>query len=106
MCSRVVKSLGTLLLLACGVRAQQTPGLRQVATIALPNVEGRIDHMAYDARSGRLYVAALGNDTVEVIDTKKGAVGHSIPGLRNPQGVGIAPEANRLFVANAKDGSC
>lgn len=88
------------------VCAQPVPDLRQTAATALPKVEGRIDHMAYDARTGRLFVAALGNNTVEVIDVRQAKVIHTITGLANPQGVGIAPEANHIFVANARDGSC
>src|SRR5467141_1773207 len=34
-------------------------------TISLPGVEGRIDHFALDASGERLFVCALGNNTVE-----------------------------------------
>jgi hypothetical protein len=34
------------------------------AKIALGTVEGRIDHMALDAKRERLFAAELGNDTV------------------------------------------
>lgn len=106
MYKRIHALLGALLLMTLWARGQEVSELRQVATIALPNVEGRIDHMAYDAQSGRLYVAALGNNTVEVIDIRQEKVIHTISGLREPQGVGIAPLVHKLFVANAKDGSC
>ncbi len=43
---------------------------------------------------------------VEVIDLRKGERVHSITGLGAPQGVGYAPELNRLFVANDKGGVC
>ena len=36
--------------------------------LSLPDVEGRIDHMAVDIKGKRLFVAALGNNSVEVID--------------------------------------
>ena len=39
-----------------------------VRTIELPGVDGRIDHLAVDSPTQRLYVAALGNNTVEVVD--------------------------------------
>jgi hypothetical protein len=64
------------LLLGGRVHAQVTetsPALRQVAVIALPNVSGRIDHLAFDAARNHLFVAVLGNETVEVVDTAKGA---------------------------------
>jgi DNA-binding beta-propeller fold protein YncE len=51
-------------------QANNTSALSQVQSIQLPNVEGRIDHMAVDSQGGRLFVAALGNNTLEVIDLK------------------------------------
>ncbi|HEV2234614.1 MAG TPA: hypothetical protein VGV68_14575, partial [Terriglobia bacterium] len=38
--------------------------LRLVKTIPLPNVAGRVDHLSFDLKSRRLFVAALGNNTV------------------------------------------
>jgi DNA-binding beta-propeller fold protein YncE len=73
-------------------------------TIALPGVEGRIDHFALDAAGDRLFVCALGNNTVEVLDLRTGERIHSITGLGAPQGIVYIPELNRLFVANDKDG--
>src|SRR4029077_13019487 len=75
-------------------------------TIPLPGVEGGIDHFAFDPAGERLFVCALGNNTVEVIDSRKGERIPSITGLGAPQGVGYAPEVNRLFVANGKGGIC
>src|SRR5690349_11899192 len=102
MHSRVISLLFGLLVLSVASRAQPTPGPHKTATIPLPGVEGRIDHMTFDASSGRLYVAALGNDSVEVIDVKNQTVIHSIAGLHNPQGVDVGPRMHHLFVANAK----
>ena len=78
--------------------------LKQI--FALPGVEGRIDHFAFDAASERLFVCALGNNTVEVLDLRNGARVHSITGLGAPQGVAYLPELDRLFVANDKGGIC
>ena len=75
-------------------------------TIALPGVEGRIDHLAVDLNGQRLFVAALGNNTVEVLDIKSARRLHTISGLHEPQGVLYVASDNRLFVANAKDGTC
>src|SRR5262249_23745421 len=66
----------------------------------------RIDHFAYDPVGERLFVCALGNNTVEVLDLRKGDRIHSITGLGAPQGVVYVPDLNRLFVANDKDGIC
>ncbi len=85
--------------------AQSAPPLRLEKTIPLPEVQGRIDHLSIDTKHQRLFVAALGNNTVEVIDLKAGKLAHSIPGLSEPQGVLYVPAVDRLFVANAKDGT-
>jgi len=74
-------------------------------TIPLPGVHGRIDHMAFDPRHDRLFVAALGTDAVAVLDLNSGAVVHTITGLAEPQGIGFDPDHNRLWVANGRDGS-
>src|SRR5207237_3941451 len=69
-----------------------------------PGVEGRIDHFALDPSGERLFVCALGNNTVEVMDLRKGERIRSITGLGAPQGVVYIPELDRLFVANDKGG--
>jgi YVTN family beta-propeller protein len=80
--------------------------LRLVHSIPLPGVEGRIDHLAVDPDGGRLFVAALGNNTVEVVDLAAQKVIHSITGLREPQGVAYLKDQVAIAVANGDDGSC
>ena len=92
--------------LAVRAQAEEPTPLRLVQTIPLPNVEGRIDHMAVDLKGQRLFIAALGNNTVEVLDLRAGKRIRSITGLHEPQGVGFIPEFNKIFVANAKSGAC
>src|SRR5438094_1391089 len=75
-------------------------------TIPLPGVEGRIDHLALDASGERLFVCALGNNSVEVLDLRRGERIHSITGLGAPQGIVYIPDLGRLFVANDKGGIC
>jgi len=75
-------------------------------TIPLEKVEGRIDHMAADVGGQRLFVAALGNNTVEVMDLKGGKTIQSLPGFAEPQGIAYVPEFNHIFVANGQDGTC
>jgi DNA-binding beta-propeller fold protein YncE len=82
------------------------PPLQLQQTIPLPGVEGRIDHFAFDAGGDRLFVCALGNNTVEVLDLRKGERVHAISGLGAPQGLDYIPELNRLFVTNDKGGVC
>jgi DNA-binding beta-propeller fold protein YncE len=70
--------------------------------IELPRVEGRIDHLALDQMGERLYVAALGNNTVEVVDVKTGVHRKSLPGFREPQGIASVPDSNVIAVANGQ----
>jgi len=96
-----------VMLFVAGVMAsaQSTPPLNLEETIELPYVQGRIDHMSVDAKGQRLFVSALGNNTVEVIDIKAGKRVKTITGLAEPQGVLYVPTNDRIYVANARDGS-
>src|SRR5215831_1037575 len=86
--------------------AQNVAPLKLERSIALQGVEGRIDHFALDPSGERLFACALGNNTVEVVDLRKGERIHSITGLGAPQGIAYIAESNRLFVANDKGGVC
>jgi len=104
--SKAVCSVALLCCCAAGTCNAQSAPLKLKQTIPLPGVEGRIDHFASDPSGQRLFVCALGNNTVEVLDLQKGERVHTITGLGAPQGVGYVPEVNRLFVANDKGGIC
>jgi len=79
--------------------------LRLIQTVPLPGVRGRIDHLAVDVAGQRLFVAALGNNTVEVIDLKKGERVQSLVGFKEPQGVAYLPDTKTVAVANGGDGA-
>ena len=81
-------------------QAADEPALELVATIPMPGVKGRIDHFAADLKRHRLFVAALGNNTVEVLDVAGNRHEKSVPGFGEPQGLVHLPKSNRLFVAN------
>ena len=76
------------------------PVLEPVATIEMPGVKGRIDHLSVDLKRHRLFVAALGNNTVEVLDVEHHRHERSLQGFEEPQGVLYLPEPDRLYVAN------
>ena len=76
--------------------------LTLVKTIELPSVEGRIDHLAFDQDRERLFVAALGNDSVEVIDTKTGTHLKHLAGFHEPQGIAVVPDVRAIVVANGQ----
>jgi DNA-binding beta-propeller fold protein YncE len=78
-------------------------------TIIIPNVNGRIDHMAVDIKSQRLFVAELENNSLDVIDLKAAKRVHIISSnnnwlLNEPQSVVFIPELNSIFVSNGQDG--
>jgi hypothetical protein len=74
--------------------------------VEMPNVDGRIDHMAINLKGNIIYVAALGNNTVEVIDLNKGYLIQSIKGIKEPQGIAYIPEQNEIAVASGDNGDC
>ncbi len=80
--------------------------LRLVQTIPMPGVVGRIDHMAIDLKGHRLFVVALGNNSLEILDLQAGKHIYRIPGLKEPQGVVYIPELNKIFVTSGGDGTC
>lgn len=97
--------LALIMLLPATAPAAEPGALVLDSTIPLPDVGGRIDHMAIDRARRRLIVAALGNGTVEVIDLATGKPRQRIDGLKEPQGVAYADKADATFVASAGDGS-
>ena len=99
--TRVVVLSSMLALGLLQVTAAQEP-LALARTIDLPQVEGRIDHLAFDSATVRLYVAALGNNTVEVVDARAGVRVKSLPGFREPQGIAVASDARLVGVANGE----
>jgi DNA-binding beta-propeller fold protein YncE len=84
------------------VRAGVSEPLVQIRAIELPRVEGRIDHLAFDASGRRLFVAALGNNTVEAIDTASGTHVRSLPAFREPQGIAVAIDQKTVAVAEGQ----
>jgi hypothetical protein len=85
--------------------APQPQPLVLEAKIALGNVQGRIDHLTFDAGRQRLYVAELGNDSVGVVDLKNHAVLRTLAGFHEPQGIAYDAATDTLYVANAGDGT-
>jgi DNA-binding beta-propeller fold protein YncE len=98
-------SLALFLLLAGAAHSQGTKFLSLSARIDLPGVNGRIDHFSADLKGQRLFVSALGNHTVEVLDVQSGKHLQTIPGLAEPQGAYYDPSTNRLYIACARDGT-
>src|ERR1700752_4750430 len=98
---RMLLSVSVPMLLAMST-GQSLPPIAFVRAIELPRVEGRIDHLALDSTGERLFVAALGNNTVEVVDVKNGSHLESLPGFREPQGIANAADVKMIAVANGQ----
>src|SRR5258708_6145069 len=94
-------------ILSCkGQTKLNSPYLHLEKEISLNGVKGRIDHIEINLKDQIAYVAALGNNTLEVVDLKKGVVISSIKGLDEPQGVAYLPKHNEIFIANGGTGEC
>jgi hypothetical protein len=75
-------------------------------SVSLEGVEGRLDHLAVDVQSQRLFVSGLENHTIEVVDLAKRRRIHEITGISEPQGLVFIPENHRLIVCSRGDGTC
>jgi hypothetical protein len=97
-------TLSLAVALCCGVLPGQKPALRLGRSVLLSGVEGRIDHLAVDMPDQRVFLAALGNGTVEAVDFRQGQRAGQIKGLKEPQGLLYLERNNTLYVATGGDG--
>jgi DNA-binding beta-propeller fold protein YncE len=105
--SKIILPAAILFCFISGCNAQyKTNSLQLIETIPLQNVSGRIDHLSFNEKNNFVFVAAFGNNTVEIVDLKNKKVIHSIKNLHEPQGVAFIPENNSLVVANGDNGKC
>src|SRR4051812_20665514 len=77
--------------------------LELCGTVPLNGVEGRLDHFAVDTKAQRLFLAALGNNSLEIIGIREGRRLQSISGMKKPAGVAYLPRWNWICVANGED---
>jgi DNA-binding beta-propeller fold protein YncE len=94
----------SLLGLGGSAAAQGSQVLLLKSHIALPDVKGRIDHFSVDVKGQRLFMAGVGNHTLEVMDLKSGKRVRTISDLAEPQGVYYDSATNHLYVACGLDG--
>lgn len=86
--------------LAFSVTAETRATLTLVRTITLPSVAGKFDHFAFDSIGNRLFIAATGNHSVEIVNVQTGKKVDSIGGLGKPHGLAWATDQGKLFVAD------
>jgi hypothetical protein len=80
---------------------EKQQSLRLTQTIPLPGVEGRLDHMGVDLEKKRLFVAAVTNNTLEVVDLTGGKVIDSLAGFRDTQdALFLGGDFNKLYVSS------
>jgi hypothetical protein len=83
------------------VHAEEKQALRLVQTIPLPGVTGRLDHMGVDLEKKRLFVAAVANNTLEVVDLTGGRVIKSLAGFKDTQdALFLGGDFNKLYVSS------
>jgi WD40 repeat protein len=81
---------------------ERTQPLVLTEAIPLEGIKGRFDH--FGVGGGRLFVAALGSNTVSAINLSARTLDHSITGIQDPQGVVYSPETQKLFVGSGSEG--
>src|SRR4051812_43850130 len=107
-------ALAALISLGCQARAgsrdvkEDAPSraMKQVGSVPLPGVEGRFDHFGVDVGGRRLYVAALGNNTLEAIDLAQARRAGTVRGLHKPTGIAFILATKRIAVASGEDAMC
>ncbi len=99
------KAIALLFILLAYSGVAQETSLKLIQTIPLNEVRGRFDHFAIDAEGRRIFVAALGNNTLEVADLSAGKRIQSIPDMSKPTGVLYLSGSNQIYVANSADGT-
>src|SRR5260221_3449583 len=88
-------------------KAQTATGSHLVLEKTIPlQVKGRIDHLDVNLKDQVVYIAALGNNSLEVADLRLAKVIHSIKWLDEPQGVAYIPQTREILVANGGTGDC
>src|SRR5437762_5619173 len=92
----VVLACGAGLLAACGSGSGGAAGsglpLAKIADAPLPGNPTRFDYQAIDQAARRLYVAHLGDSTLDVVDLDSSRVVATVTGLRDIHGVAVAPD--------------
>jgi YVTN family beta-propeller protein len=89
------------LVFAASPVAARTPGLplERVRDVRLPGRSTRFDYQSVDEPGRRLYVAHLGDSTLDVVDVDTLTVVASIPDIADVHGVLAAPEIGRVFAS-------
>jgi len=89
---------------ALALHAQTNSPLTLQRTLPLPQGTGKFDHFAVDLQANRLFIAAPGNHSVEVLDLNTGKVTETLAGLGKPHGLAWIAESNTLYASDGTQG--
>jgi DNA-binding beta-propeller fold protein YncE len=87
------------------VDTQSTPPLTPQPTIAMPIGTGKFDHFAFDLKANRLFIAATGNHSVEVLDLNSGKITESLTGIGKPHGLAWIHTTGFLYASDGTQGN-
>lgn len=85
---------------AFGQAFAQFPGhkLPMVQRSVLKDVDGKLNHMAFDLKSGRLYVACKATSSVEALDARGMKTAQSVKDVPEPISLSFLQDSRRLVV--------
>jgi DNA-binding beta-propeller fold protein YncE len=101
-----IVAVGILVMGSLRAVAAEPKSLELLQTIPLKGMAGRLDHLAIDGKHGRLFVANLSNNSLDVVDLQAGKLVKQILDQKKIQGIAYAPDLDRIYAGNGVDGVC
>jgi DNA-binding beta-propeller fold protein YncE len=92
-----------MMLIALCDGASDSPPLKLVKSVDLPQYSGDFDHFAADLQGNRLFLAAEDHGTLEVFDLHTTKWLKTIKGFDTPHSILYLPSAQKLFVTDGGD---
>jgi hypothetical protein len=105
-CPGIGAAFAAALLVVSAIPANaEPPPLKRVRTISLKGPIGGLDHLAIDAKRGRLLVANTVNNSLDIVDLKAAKLLKQVPGQGRIRGIDYSPDVDRIFVGNGTGAS-
>jgi DNA-binding beta-propeller fold protein YncE len=92
--------LALFALFALNAQSQQTPPLRLIQTVQLPNTEGNFSHFGLDLKGNRLFATLEKLKSVDVLDLRTLKLIHRISGIEEPVAVYYRADLDRIYVSD------
>ena len=89
---------------AVGDAQNNAGGWTLFATVPLPGPPGRFDYQSLDSRTGLLYIAGLGRNSLLVLNTRTKQLVADLPGFPHAHGVLVVPSLHRVYVTVSPKG--